>query len=50
MLAFASLWTMSLAHADGLVEHGCVELLSVFLYYESTMLIVHRMIGKTLPW
>jgi hypothetical protein len=41
---------MSLARADGLVEHGCVELVSVVLYSENTMLIVHRIIGKTLPW
>jgi hypothetical protein len=50
MLAFASSWIMSLARADGLVEHGCVELVSVVLYSENTMLIVHRIIGKTLPW
>jgi hypothetical protein len=46
MLAFASSWTMSLARADGLVEHGCMELVSVVLRSED---IVHRIIGKTLP-
>jgi hypothetical protein len=37
---------MSLARADGLVEHGCMELVSVVLRSED---IVHRIIGKTLP-